>query len=69
MNAAWVQFAKTGNPNGAGLPLWPAATANDPQYLEYGDKIRPGRGLSDRNMRFLAEYFGRLRTERVSAVR
>ena len=69
MNAAWVQFVKTGNPNGAGLPSWPAATPNDPAYLEYGDKIQPGRGLRDRNMQFLAEYFGRLRSQRASAVR
>ena len=68
MNAAWVQFAKTGNPNGAGLPGWPAATPNDPQYLEYGDQIQAGRGLRDRNMQFLDEYFGRLRAQRAKAV-
>jgi para-nitrobenzyl esterase len=68
MNAAWVQFARTGNPNGPKLPGWPAATPNDSQYLEYGDQIHAGRGLRDRNMQFLDEYFGRLRSQRAKAI-
>jgi para-nitrobenzyl esterase len=26
MSSAWLNFAKTGNPNTAGLPVWPAYT-------------------------------------------
>jgi len=36
----WVQFAKTGNPNGEGLPEWPAYDPNTSQFLEIGDEIR-----------------------------
>lgn len=32
----WVQFAKTGNPNGEGLPGWPRRTENDDLLLEFG---------------------------------
>jgi para-nitrobenzyl esterase len=39
MAAAWVQFAKTGNPNGAGLPQWPAYRLPDYRFLDYGDDI------------------------------
>jgi para-nitrobenzyl esterase len=36
---AWVQFAKTGNPNRAGLPEWPAYTAAADGLLEWGTPI------------------------------
>ena len=34
MNAYWVNFAKTGNPNGAGLPNWPANNSKTNELLE-----------------------------------
>jgi para-nitrobenzyl esterase len=33
----WTNFAKTGNPNGAGLPQWPAFEAAARGYLEFTD--------------------------------
>ena len=39
MAGAWVQFAKTGKPNGASLPEWPAYSAPDYRLLEYGSEI------------------------------
>ncbi len=36
MQGHWIQFAKTGDPNGAGLPEWPAYTASNPATLVYG---------------------------------
>lgn len=45
MSACWVQFAKTGDPNGPGLPTWPAYLATSDQHLEFGDEVITGRGL------------------------
>jgi para-nitrobenzyl esterase len=39
MAAAWVRFATTGNPNGEGLPQWPAYRAPDYRVLDFGDAI------------------------------
>jgi len=37
----WVNFAKTGDPNGGGLPAWPAFTAANEQVMGLGDKTGP----------------------------
>jgi para-nitrobenzyl esterase len=38
MSTYWTNFAKTGNPNGAGLPNWPAYTTKDSQVMILGEK-------------------------------
>jgi len=43
MSSAWVRFARTGDPNGDGLPTWPPFTSASDDYLEFGDDgIRAG---------------------------
>jgi len=37
MEQYWTNFAKTGNPNGQGLPPWPAFDANTRSYIEFTD--------------------------------
>ncbi len=36
MASIWTQFAKTGNPNGPGLPQWPEYSADTEAYMELG---------------------------------
>jgi para-nitrobenzyl esterase len=37
----WTNFAKAGDPNGAGLPVWPRFTESKPQYMQLDDKPAP----------------------------
>ncbi|MFH1221956.1 MAG: carboxylesterase/lipase family protein [Candidatus Micrarchaeota archaeon] len=41
----WVNFAKTGDPNGAGLPVWPAYDKQTRKYLEFDENITAKSGL------------------------
>jgi para-nitrobenzyl esterase len=38
MSSYWVNFAKNGDPNGEGLPEWPAFDKNSPKIIVFGDK-------------------------------
>lgn len=43
MSGYWVNFAKTGNPNGPGLPQWPAFTTQAGNVLTLGKTIAAGQ--------------------------
>ncbi len=38
MMTYWTNFAKTGDPNGAGLTAWPVYNGDTGQYMELGDQ-------------------------------
>lgn len=42
MSDYWVNFARTGDPNAAGLPAWPAFTNSDANVMHFADPIRVG---------------------------
>jgi para-nitrobenzyl esterase len=41
MSAYWVNFVKTGNPNGTGLPEWPVFDPSNPMVNELGAEVKP----------------------------
>jgi para-nitrobenzyl esterase len=50
MSSYWVNFAKNGNPNGPGLPMWPAIQAALEQVMILGPKIEVGQVLDSRRV-------------------
>jgi len=45
MAAYWVNFARTGDPNGEGLPVWQAYEADDEAYMELAAEPKAGKHL------------------------
>ncbi|GAB2535135.1 carboxylesterase/lipase family protein [Spirosoma aerophilum] len=58
MSSYWVNFAKTGNPNGRGLPNWPVYTPEAERVMIL-DKAISSRPLPTKaQMAFWEEYYG-----------
>ena len=45
MGTYWTNFAKTGNPNGAGVPEWPAYKSQSDTWLHLSHTIEPWTGI------------------------
>jgi para-nitrobenzyl esterase len=40
ISSYWVNFARTGNPNGPGLPKWPMFELKDERCMQFGDEAK-----------------------------
>jgi para-nitrobenzyl esterase len=56
-SAYLVNFVRTGNPNGAGLPAWQALSVDDPATVEIADSTRMRPLMSAEKLAFWASYF------------
>jgi para-nitrobenzyl esterase len=62
ISSYWVNFARSGNPNGEGLPKWPAYSAGDDQTMELGDHVGPSSHINKAGLDFFDSYYQSLTT-------
>ena len=56
MSAYWVNFAKTGDPNGKGLPRWIPYNASNEPYMDFGDVVQIRNHLLKEQLDFLEQF-------------
>jgi para-nitrobenzyl esterase len=62
MSTYWTNFAKYGNPNGEGVPQWPAFSDTNPVVMYFGQTAHTGPVPSAESLKVLDSYFEWRRT-------
>jgi para-nitrobenzyl esterase len=63
MSSYWLNFAKTGNPNGEGLPEWTAYSAESDTLMEFGDTTHTSSGVRRERLDFVDRYYSDQRSK------
>lgn len=69
MAAYWTNFAKTGSPDGDGLPAWPAFSDANPAVMYFEETAHAGPVPSADSLRVLDSYFAWRRGQEGTAVK
>jgi para-nitrobenzyl esterase len=63
MSSYWVNFAATGNPNGKGLPEWPAySEKKGGKNIVLGDTVTVGQGIDPAMIAFYDSFYAKLKS-------
>ena len=62
MMSYWIDVATEGDPNGAGLPPWPAYETARDTVLTLGDTIETRSGVNSQGIDFFDIYWARVRS-------
>ena len=57
MGTYWTNFAKYGDPNGKGMPRWPAFSDQHPEYMYLAGTPHPGPVPNEEGLKALDAYF------------
>jgi len=57
MGTYWTNFAKYGDPNGQGVPLWPAFSDGSPRVMYFNQTPKIGQVPSLESLKVLDAYF------------
>jgi para-nitrobenzyl esterase len=57
MSSYWANYITTGNPNGPGLPVWPAFDPKSPTVMEIGDHFGPTPVATESRLAFWKRFF------------
>jgi para-nitrobenzyl esterase len=61
ISSYWVNFARSGDPNGKSLPVWPAVSADRALTMELGDEVRAIEVADKERLDFFREFLARPR--------
>jgi hypothetical protein len=60
MSSHWVNFARTGDPNGNGLTKWPVYDGKNQSVMVFGDPAQGAQTPSEAQLAFFQSYFDKL---------